>query len=775
MAAARARECPSDRASGCSMTIARSLVIASCLFALVIGVSSAQVSSDRWFSAGPISGARAHPGDAVRVWMSERLPTYGLVDGVDALRLEREESLPGGTTRVLIQQLWHGLPVAGADARAILGADGRITSILSGFERDLDAPLEPRVTPERAGALAAGASSRAAGILLDGATLAGATLAVARRADRDHLVWRVVHGLADGQRVRSLVDAVTGQVLEVDAGVHAVGNVYPTDPRQPFEERELTELQPGPPLSAPGFFIQDFSSPPALPVAPGDFRFQPGDPSFDQVNVFWHVEHYLRQFMQPLGYPGPAESLTVRMDYPMDPWVALTNYPYVMLGQPIAGFCKDVSLSHDVIYHEMGHTVIYGYGIQPGGPNQEASALHEGLADYFTAAFTGDPAIGEWLYITYPMGATRVDQPAPPWDYAHYNDVGFAGGPRGSSWGNGMILSSMLWDLRQQIGASADSLALEALVYQPTLPTWSQYADGLYLADRDHHGGRFLPVIAAMLGRRMIHGTDSAQIAGPSALEPAEPGQFHALPCCSGVPGRYHWRARGWCRGMPCEPWRDLGDDDSVSVSFTGDSQIELSVVSSLGDVDTARSFVSVGRPFLLLEGPTRVPKNATGTWNLRIAASAPLLITMYRQWFAPGGFLEPLGQRTTVSFPVTAPVRVSAKLIDGRGRSATAQLDVEPFTDKPPAESTRPVRLTQRVDGSGRAETFVEVIQATTLRISVYDLHGRERVKLLDDAQPRGARMIRWDTHVLEQGIYFVRAVTAAGQTADLRFLVLR
>jgi len=130
---------------------------------------------------------------------------------------------------------------------------------------------------------------------------------------------------------------------------------------------------------------------------------------------------------------------------------------------------------------------------------------------------------------------------------------------------------------------------------------------------------------------------------------------------------------------------------------------------------------------------------------------------------------------RTTVSFPVTAPVRVSAKLIDGRGRSATAQLDVEPFTDKPPAESTRPVRLTQRVDGSGRAETFVEVIQATTLRISVYDLHGRERVKLLDDAQPRGARMIRWDTHVLEQGIYFVRAVTAAGQTADLRFLVLR
>ena len=48
---------------------------------------------------------------------------------------------------------------------------------------------------------------------------------------------------------------------------------------------------------------------------------------------------------------------------------------------------------------------------------------------------------------------------------ANYDKLAFAGAPASTSWANGMILSSALWDLRGAIGAAADSLVLESMDY----------------------------------------------------------------------------------------------------------------------------------------------------------------------------------------------------------------------------------------------------------------------------------------------------------------------
>src|SRR5262249_49873022 len=163
----------------------------------------------------------------------------------------------------------------------------------------------------------------------------------------------------------------------------------------------------------------------------------------------------------------------------LEPAVAITDGRYVLLGREIVGYTHDASLSHDVIYHELTHALLYGLGILPGGPKNEAGAIHEGLADYFAAALTGAPAIGEWEYLRSPAGVTRVDQPAPPWDVDHFDRVSYGGAPPGTGWANGMILSSALWDLRGRIDAAADSLVLESLAYLPTVPTWGQLANAL--------------------------------------------------------------------------------------------------------------------------------------------------------------------------------------------------------------------------------------------------------------------------------------------------------
>src|SRR6185369_1073790 len=131
----------------------------------------------------------------------------------------------------------------------------------------------------------------------------------------------------------AIVDAVKGDVLDVDAGIsHAVGRVYPTDPRDPLAELELPRLLPGPPLRSTSFGINDVLYPPVVPVAPDDFRLVPEDSGFDQVNLYWHVDHYLHDFMAPLGYAGPPDSLIVRLHFALDPEVARTAGNFMTFG-----------------------------------------------------------------------------------------------------------------------------------------------------------------------------------------------------------------------------------------------------------------------------------------------------------------------------------------------------------------------------------------------------------------------------------------------------------
>jgi hypothetical protein len=486
--------------------------------------------------------------------------------------------------------------------------------------------------------------------------------------------------------------------------------------------------------------------------------------------------------MGSLGYAGPPDPVLVRLHFALDPEVARTAGHVVTLGTPIPNFTRETSRAADIVYHELGHAVVYSFGVQPGGTRREASALHEALADYFAASFTNDPVIGEWLYIVFPNGVTRLDRPSPPFDMAHYDVVAFGGGGASSAWGNSMILSSGLWDLRQRIGSSCDSLVLESLAYLPTVPTWAQFVNGLFFADRDHHGGAYWRTIGEVLGRRGISGVVAASITGDTQLTPGETTTFRALDCCGSTPGHYHWRARDLCFGIgpdgrlrPCSPWRDMGVADSVRMSFLSDTELELSVESPFGNRDTMSALVSVTAPSLAFQGPTRILKGAVGTWSLRVVATEGWGMFVYRQWLVPGKAQELLGTSTSYSFAATDPFRLTAQITDGLGRSTIGQLEVTTFTDHPPQGSNALVRVTQRVDGSRQAEVHVELGAATAMRLAVYDIRGRERLLLADEALPRGERVYRWNTTSLEPGIYFLRAVTAADHADNLRFVVLR
>ena len=373
---------------------------------------------------------------------------------------------------------------------------------------------------------------------------------------------------------------------------------------------------------------------------------------------------------------------------------------------------------NDIIYHELTHAVIYGFGILPSGPNREAAALHEGVADYFAAALTGDPAIGEWLYLRFPNGCTRVDQPAATWNYRNYDRVGFGGGDISSAWGNGMILSSALWDLRQDIGNAADSLVLESFTYLPSTPIWSQFANALLQADQDHHGSRFASAIVRHLLDHGIHGIGGsafAGITGPSTLAPGIEGEFRAQPCCNVPLETYRWRVREWCRGAPCGDWSDAGSVPVLRLAFDNDSELELRAMSPWTDTVFVSHFVGVRPPELVVEGPRRVPRQRNGTWRARVAAMGPVHVSWMRQSRRRGAPVEQLGGDLEQSFAPDTSLRPDRRRSSMDWIAAWCSASRWRRSRIAPPVSTGVERLSQRLDaGAQHAETTFELTRAS-------------------------------------------------------------
>ncbi len=119
----------------------------------------------------------------------------------------------------------------------------------------------------------------------------------------------------------------------------------------------------------------------------------------------------------------------------------------MMFGQ---GPIKDYAYDADVIYHEFTHAAVnatvgfvgtahhdkYGISLSPGGMN-------EGIADYFAAAITGDPDIGEYAILDADPTAKAIRSLANP--DACPNAIG------GEVHQDATLFSGGLWDVRSKL------------------------------------------------------------------------------------------------------------------------------------------------------------------------------------------------------------------------------------------------------------------------------------------------------------------------------------
>ncbi|MDA0873995.1 MAG: hypothetical protein O3C45_02930 [Bacteroidetes bacterium] len=289
----------------------------------------------------------------------------------------------------------------------------------------------------------------------------------------------------------------------------APGRVFPSDPGSSVPTDVLLPGLLGDGMALDGEYVRAGSDRldgigQVMTTTDGDFRFAPDTSAallcptdisvcraFDAVNVYWHVDRYVREFWVDRMGVEPSFRAEARVHIGGDGAFADWTSRSQKMGVGDI-FMKNTALSDDLIYHEYTHLVLSSLGFETGtGVSEQTRALHEAYADYFAATFTGEPRIGEWVVTCPPRQQCqgppndrelrtleldpgiwnwREGAPSDSLRYGICTRFHEGDGKCKQSWNNytrpyvwGMIWAAALWDLRTALGAEqVDRLALEA-------------------------------------------------------------------------------------------------------------------------------------------------------------------------------------------------------------------------------------------------------------------------------------------------------------------------
>jgi len=283
-------------------------------------------------------------------------------------------------------------------------------------------------------------------------------------------------------------------------------------------------------------------------AAPGlngaDFRFEPDttdaqlcntDQSvcsrFDAVNVYYHIDTFVREFW--------IDRMGVDINFQTDARVhiggdgAFAQPAEYRVGFKVGNiFNKNAALSNDFIYHEYSHLVAYSLGFEvTSSSDAQTLALGEAYADYFAATYTGSPRIGDWV-VTCPdrqlcegrendneLRTLDIDKIVWNWNLGlpqaglqygfclRYHELdqkckaSYTNTQPQYVWG--MIWGAMLWDLRDRIGADAtDRLTVEAIRRHGPTADFQEAIMDLHAAENALFGGLHTQTLNEVLAGR---------------------------------------------------------------------------------------------------------------------------------------------------------------------------------------------------------------------------------------------------------------------------------
>ena len=235
------------------------------------------------------------------------------------------------------------------------------------------------------------------------------------------------------------------------------------------------------------------------------FIYETTDRRFDEASVFAHANNMISYF-ESLGFDSTNEkSMLLKVHaFPLrnvnnalyEPGTATVDgHPAISIGDgdgSIKGL-QNLATDSDVISHEYTHHIVYTTLKSTVG---ESLIMHEGLADFFTFAKTGDSCLGESICPESSSMCYVRDTCLRTADIdLKYNDSRYQRFPPHLK---SQIISSFLWNLRPHMELTDISkLTYHALSYFVSDSGFQDFIIALLLADKDLYSANHACAITA--------------------------------------------------------------------------------------------------------------------------------------------------------------------------------------------------------------------------------------------------------------------------------------
>ena len=470
------------------------------------------------------------------------------------------------------------------------------------------------------------------------------------------------------------------------------------------------------------------------------------------LNSVYHVREMYDYFRNASTYNySGMDTVTYRI-WILEERVAITGlspfHTAFYLGGPDA-------MSHDVVYHEYTHDVIYtlhngkqNLSYEPCYPHDSGAcirsdqytAMHEGLSDYFATDKTNhyvlagpEAGSGDPVRSADSLGTSTVRLLLNSCTMDGYLDshLTVCGGPqvnRGRNHARGQIIAGAIWGIRnrtgEQVGAPASQLLFDALMTPPYPDLFEELRDYYAAADRSRNNGANADTIEVKFVERKIGG-------------PVMPG----IPVIT-VDSQTHNPEITW------------GDNSSLEDGYQVERKRDAGVWSVIADL-AADTDAYTDTSYQCIAGGS-----GTGTYSYRIVPYKTFTtgIDTVKTESAPTTLS--LNTCTTGTAPRIADASADAAMTDD---AQLMERKVPTGLDVPHPNPFNPVTTIRY----GLAEEG-------PVRLTVYDVLGRRVAVLTDGIQTPGKHTVRFEASQLSSGLYFV-ILDAGGKTFTKSVLLMK
>ncbi|MGE0172763.1 MAG: hypothetical protein AB7T49_08260 [Oligoflexales bacterium] len=202
---------------------------------------------------------------------------------------------------------------------------------------------------------------------------------------------RLSVSLADNERIYSTID----QSFDINGTAKIFPNNIYDNGKKSFP---LTDLTTANKLASSHFEVV-VSSPHADAVGTNNvFDFDVDTSEFEQTSAFTNATRTVEWF-ESIGYinfGSDAIQILVHADQVNNAFYTpkTSKAPTISIGDWDGIILQNLATDADVVGHEFGHHIVY-QTVRTVEKDSEALVLHEGLADFFTFARTGNACLGE--------------------------------------------------------------------------------------------------------------------------------------------------------------------------------------------------------------------------------------------------------------------------------------------------------------------------------------------------------------------------------------------